>query len=812
MDIENSQDNEKINNGIKDENTIQIVDLLAILMHHKYWFISSIIICLLIGVVYIKKTPQIYQRSATIMIKDDKNAGSGNPMNSAFQDMFLLGSNSAENEMGFFRSKRLMTMVTKELHLDINYQVKEGLRYKDLYNETPIVITAMSAGDESSFNCKAKINDNGNIILYDIKANDIDYDNSIEAHPGCVTHTPMGRIIINTTPYINKDQYKNKTIILSKSNLKQVADNYNSKLQVELSSKNSTLINLSIQDNNISRAEDVLNTLIETYKRDAIDNKNQVVINTIKFINGRLGFVEGDLGNVDSRIENYKRRNKLTDITSEGGLYLENTGKLDHEDLSVENQLNMAEYMLSYLTVKSKASDLIPAMIGIDDNGIQNQINEYNELLTKKNKLAMNSSSNNPVVQDMTISLSSMRQSIIKAVSNLIEGLKMQALNMKNKQQENLNKLSDIPTQQKNVITIERQQKIKAELYMYLLNKKEESELQLSITESNCRLVDAANGPKDPVSPKKSIIILISIIIGASLPALWLYIQSLINTDVYTKNDIKKLVSIPFLAEIPLHKKKVEGEFSVKHSGKDNISEAFRILKDNMDFMNSSGKEGGGKVIQITSSTPGSGKTFISSNLAMTIAQLGVKVIVLDLDLRKGTLTRKLARHTRNNGLSLLLSGKATDHHKLITKIGNNFKFDLLTSGPIPPNPSELLKSKRLEELINLLKTEYDYILMDNPPYGIIVDASICNRLVDQTIYIIRSGMYDKRLLPELQEIYDNCKLTNMSILLNGVDYNKIQKYGYGYGYGFEYKYGYEYDNQDHRNKHSKISKFISKL
>ena len=556
----------------------------------------------------------------------------------AFRDVFSLGNSKVDNEMGFFKSKRLMMEVTRQLRLDVSYKERNGLRKRELYNSTPFTVVFQDAEPGQEISLTATAIDGNRALLSDFVLDENDFDEVVTVQMGDTTDTPVGKVVVASTLFMN-EEYMGKPVYVKKGNRKNVSDNYNANLQVEVVDK-SSLINLTIEDENIRRAEDVLNTLIEAYKNDAIEDKNKVVINTANFIKDRLTIIEADLGVIDTEIEDYKRENKLTDVTSESALLLQNSSRLGGESLSIENEVVMAEYIKDYLQDNSKTAELIPSSIGINDNGIQNQINEYNTTLTKKNKLMANSSANNPIVREMNASLVSMRASISKAVDNLVAGLKMQVRNMKRKELENMNRKAFVPTQQKYVISIERQQKIKEELYLYLLNKKEESELQLSITESNCRIVDPADGPDLPVSPRKAQVLLICILLGFTIPALWLYIRSLLNTTVQTKRDLKAGVSVPFLGEIPLKKGKREKDIVVKEGSREYICEAFKILRDNLDFMDTE-KKAGGKVVQVTSFNPDSGKTFIVANLAMSMALSNAKVIVAGPGLTEGLADEK---------------------------------------------------------------------------------------------------------------------------------------------------------------------------
>lgn len=682
--------------------------------------------------------------------------------------------------------------VAKQLQLDVSYKIRDGLRDRELYSSTPIIVDFSDIDPLQSVSMTATLLENRQVELKEFQWGKEESDLIKVLQPGDTLRTPVGDIIVTIAPLIERD-YIGKPVQISKRSLKAVSDSYNARLKVEVDNKMSSIINLTLEDVNIKRAEDVINTLIEVYKNDAILDKNQVLESTANFIRERLIIIEAELSDVDSKIEQYKRDHQLTDIRSESALYLQSSGRLDTEVLSLENQLDMAEFMKVYIQDNSKLSDPIPASIGISDSGIQNQISEYNSLLAQRNKLLANSSENNPLVREMDNTLAATRFSISKAVDNLIAGLKIQIENMRQKEISTRGKISTVPMQHKYITSIERQQKIKEELYLYLLNKKEENELQATIIESNCRIIDPADGLNSPVSPNKVRVVLISFIIGLLIPGLWLYIRSLLNTAVYTKKELKEALTVPFLGEIPLVKTKSKELIVVEENSTEPICEALKIVHSNLEFMDTEHK-GGGKVIMVTSVNQDAGKTFIAANLGMSMATVKGKVVVIDLDLRKGTLTKRLGIGTKQPGISNYLAAMEGNISELIYPSSENGLLDIVPCGTIPPNPADLLKSDRLDKLIAELRTKYDYVLLDTPPFGVVVDVQLCARVADQTIYVVRSGMLDKRVLPEIQELYNSGKMNNMSILLNGIDIKKIASYGtYGYGYGYGRKYGYGY-------------------
>ncbi|WP_449038463.1 GumC family protein, partial [Parabacteroides goldsteinii] len=756
----------------REENELNLSDLFHIVLANWYWFVLSVLVCAGVAVLYLKWAPKVYTRTASVLIKDNSKGG-GLSESAAFEElnMFNVKSN-VDNEVLVFKSKRLMSVVAERLNLDISYTIKDGLRTEELYTQSPIAVRFPEAEASQSFSLVATPLSAGEILLSGFSTNEA---KSLKVALNDTVSTPVGKLVVTPTLYY-ADKYFGKAVTISKRNREEIALTYSNSLQVALASKTATIINLTLQDVSIPRAEDVLNMLIAVYNEDAINDKNQVTVNTSNFINDRLIIIEEELGSVDADIETYKRENQLTDISSETGMYLQESSQYSKEGLGLENQVTLAKYIRDYLTDPHKSSDLIPANTGIADVNIEGQISEYNNLLLKRDKLIGNSSNKNPVVMDLNNSLSAMKQTIIRAIDNLIVGLNIKIKNIREREAQTSRRISAVPTQQKYVLSVERQQKIKEELYLYLLNKREENALSQAITESNARVIDAAQGSRSPVAPKSMMILLAAVVLGLAIPAGIIWLQMVMNTTVRTRKDVEDAVSIPFLGEIPLRDKKNKDEIVVRENGRDSISEAFRIVRTNMDFMRVKAKDM--KVVMFTSFNPNAGKTFVSMNLAMSFALTRKKVILVDLDIRKGTLSGHVSG-TTNMGITNYLSGKVDDINSIIKKEELATNLDIIHTGPVPPNPSELLLSDRLEALIEELKKRYDYIILDNVPAGLVADAAIVNRVADLTIYILRAGLMDRRQLPELEKLYRQGKFRNMSLVLNGVRYNRS---GYGYG------------------------------
>ncbi len=788
----------------KPENEMTIIDLLRIVYVHWYWFALSVFLCLVLSFYYIKSTPRTYSRTASVLIKDEGRGAKLPTEAAAFEEVNMLNSmSSVDNEVLIFKSKRLMMEVARRLKLDISYRRKGKLRDWELYTHSPVQVSFPEATEQMSLALNITPLSEKEVLLsgFPEQPDSVKTVERMTVALNDTVETPVGKLVVTPSLYYSENYY-GIPIKVAKRNLEAVALACNAGLQATLASKTATIINLTLNDASPQRAEDIINTLIDVYNEDVVNDKNQIAINTANFINDRLIIIEKELGGVDTEIADYKRENQLTDITSESRMYLQSTSTYQQEGLSLENQQTLSRYIRDYLTDPSKAADLIPANTGLSDTNIEGQIRDYNELLLKRDKLIGNSSDRNPVVQDMNNSLAAMRQTIIRTVDNLIAGLNMKIKNVRAQEARTSSRIAAVPTQQKYVLSVERQQKIKEALYLYLLNKREENALSKSITESNARVIDPAMGSNIPIAPKTKMILLASLVLGIVIPAGVLWAMAIFDTAVRTRKDIEDNLTLPFLGEIPFKekvKKEADQTLAVSEKGKDAISEAFRIMRTNMDFMSIDG--GKQQVIMTTSLNADAGKTFISSNLAVTLAMTGKKVVLVDLDIRKGTLSKRM--HRKSEGVTNYLLGIVEDLRGIIHSSEFHPNLDIIYEGPVPPNPAELLLGNRLDNLVEELKEMYDYVILDNVPSNMVADAAIVNRVADLTIYVVRAGMMDRRQLAEVEKLYTDKKFKNMAVVLNGVKYNRS---GYGhYGYYGRYSYyGYGYGN-DTRKKRRKI-------
>lgn len=768
------------NSSNKNDQGLNIVDLFMYLASQWKWFLLSILICGGIAWYNYARAPLVYFRSATVIIKDPSNKASTSGLDRF--DNFINKVNVA-NEILQFRSKKLMREVVQRVHADVSYQIKDGLRSNELYNESPVLVSLPDALPEQSFSFTMNLKDAKTVTLSDFSG--------IEAKPSyevalndTVAIIEGMNVVVTATNYL-RDSWLNTPIRVQKLPVESMVNYYKNALGIQQEEEEASILTLALKDSSPARAEDVLNTLITVYNEEAIKEKNQVAVNTANFINERLIIIERELGNVESNLESFKQRNQIVDIASSAGMYMTESQKYNADAMELETQLRLANFIKDYLTDPGKETDLIPSNTGISDMNIENQISLYNAAKLKRDHLIDDSSVNNPVVQELNNSLRAMKQSIIRAVDNMIVSLNVKRNDAQNREMRAQDRVTAIPTKERQMLSIERQQKIKEALYLFLLNKREENALSQAMADNNARVIDGAEGSNAPISPNRNRILLLGLLVGIALPGAVCLAILFMDTRVHGRKDIEGATSVPYLGEIPLdkeamkdHRKKV---MAVKEQGDDIVSEAFRILRTNMAFL--SKKDKPAQVITFTSFNIGAGKTFIARNLSMSLAYLKKRVVMVDLDIRKGTLSRHFGHY--HVGVTNYLSDNTV---KVDNIIQHQEGFDLIPAGILAPNPAELLMDNRLDELMNELRARYDYIIADNVPVGLIADATIANRIADLTIFVVRAGKLDRRQLPDIEKLYQEKKLKNMALVLNGAN---PERHGYGYSYGYGYGYGY---------------------
>ena len=805
--------------SVASTQSLRISDILLILVSNWYW----ILLCVIIGYgaanLHLRKTRPVYTRKASILLKDMNKSNILGTAAYGYSDASLLiQSVDLTNEIFTIKSPVVMTEVIRRLNLQMQYEIEGTFRNSVLYGSNlPIDVKMLEAKEQESSKFTINFEQDSTFVLSNFVRNGQVFEGvTLSGQIGRTLATPVGNIMVSTTPYYYKPT---RPIVVSHLRAQGALSKFSNELKVK-SESGSTIINLEVKDNDTQRAEEILYSVIAIYNEQWMDDRNQVSISTNQFISERLNVIENELGNVDSNISNYKSDNLIIgNAESMAGMYVSQAQSATSQIVSLNNQLYMARSLRSYLTNDANFSQLLPASQGIGNASITGQISQYNSLLMRRNNLVSASSLENPIVKDLDSQLEALRVTMISSIDNHIDEINLYIRSAQGVKAQSNTKVAASPSQNKYLLSIERQQKVKESLYLYLLQKREENELSQAFTAYNNRVVTPPSGSNTPTSPVPARIYMICMLVGLLVPISILILRELTNTSVRGRKDLENL-RIPFLGELPLldnrswfsrltnnvkdwfksrkhHREDKTLHIVVKENSTNVMNEAFRVIRTNMEFV--AGKGDGARVIMLTSFNPNSGKTFIVSNLGMALTFKKKKTLIIDLDMRKRSLSALVGKHSK--GLSNYLGGYVDDYRELIKKVPEVPELDVLPAGKIPPNPTELLYDQKLDDLITSVRKDYDYIFLDCPPLEIVADATIISRLADMTIFVVRAEALQLAALPDVQKYYDENRLPKMTILLNAptdafsrYGYHKYgSRYGYSYGYGRSYKYGYGY-------------------
>lgn len=765
------------------EEMFSLRDILDTVLDNWKWFLLSVIVCVGLARLYLASRSYVYQRQAVMLVKDDSGSPGGRRSNISTDALMqlngVLAGTSVKNEVYILHSFQLSKEVAKNLHLDVMYNFKKSLKNISLYNNRPVTVDFMQPFTVP-VTFYMDIKNAQECAIHDVKfgipLKESSYTGNVRM--GQMLQTPFGNIVV--TPMAgNMKAFIGKTIKVTRISLDDAAIMIMNKCSSSELDKESTLVRITCNDTNIERADDILSGLLDAYKQSIINDKNQIAQSTAAFIDSRIDIIRGELSDVEGKMADFKQSSGLMDIKANSEAFLAQSTSARQRTIQAEMQYSMVQYLVDYLTENSKGNSLIPTMGGINDNGIQAQITQYNQLMLNRNKLAENTSESSPAIKELDSNLSQMHAAALASLRGYSASLKLQLDKAKAEEGKVQNTINTVPQKEKQVIDITRQQVLKETLYTFLLNKREETALQLAITEANIRIVEHPFGSRVPVAPRKAVISLFALILGLAIPFTFFQIKERLNMSVRGRKDIETYTTIPILGEIPHRKSGVsDSDIVVSAQSDDVIGEAFRLLRFSMSFINKDAR-----IIMFTSTMPGEGKTFISRNFAATLGMAGKKVVLVDTDIRKRTQS-KLSSKGRSQGLTSYLSGAEDDVTALVVPQNSECNLDMLPAGITPPNPAELLMSDRLEQCMEELKKHYDYIVVDNVPAQVVADAGIVNRIADLTIYVIRESKIDRRYLPELERLHQEGKFNHLCIVMNDCQ-NRNKKYGYGYGYGY---------------------------
>jgi capsular exopolysaccharide synthesis family protein len=750
------------------------------------WFVISVIICISLAFLYLRYATEQYSADASVMIKDTSSGGVSETW--ALGDLDVLGSsfNTVENEIEIISSDRLMKDVVQQLRLHVQYIKKGRFKSADLYKESPVRLTVLSDSlleiENKGFSINLKVI---NSSTYEIQ-NDLDESWSSYNFGSIINHKEHKLLFT----YRNDEKSKetlgfNESLNIRVSPLDDTAAAFAGKLMATKIDKRSSVIELSITDSNIEKTEDVLNTLIEVYNLDAIADKNAAAQNTANFIDERLKEVNSDLDSIEKGIQSFKNNKRLTDLQVESLLGLEESAGIGREVINVQTEVQIAEALQRSLF--SQDAIFLPSGLSLKGANLESVITTYNTLLSEYLELKASATSQNPSLIRLDSKLEEIRQSIKLSLDNHLSQLRLRQKSLKQELNSISGKISSVPENERLNRDIERTRRVVEAIYLLLSEKKETTAISLAITTPKGKVVDYARASQIPIFPKRNIVLLASFIVGLLIPFSLVYLITLFYNKIESRIDVEKLLKdAAILGEIPKLDKAESGV--IIENDRSILAESFRIIRTNLQYIISSTVGKKAPVILVTSTIKGEGKTFVSYNLASTLAHTGKKVVLVGGDIRNPQIHRYVERSiSKSTGLTEFIVNDTLEVSDLIIHQKDNPNFDLILSGTIPPNPAEILLNDRVGELLDQLKQEYDYVIIDSAPTILITDTFLINKYADVTVYVTRANYTDKELIKFLDEMIVSKKLENVSVVINNV---KIANFGYGRRYTYDYTSG----------------------
>lgn len=792
-------DNKKQKAAAPEEENFSLREYASACVSRWKWFAVCIIVFCCLGYLYVLRQPPLYSRTMSVLVKDPDSSG-GVSLSNAYESFGLsMGQANVNNELISMTSPAVISETVRRLHLNVSLIEKGTFHGTVLFGQnSPLTVTYAERGDtvpKGQF--RIDLNTDGSYRLYKFSTRDgndrkIKFDEEIKGRLGQLpVKTPIGELYIAPNPGYKGKMTGPMTVFAGISSYAITTEQYISKVTGDLADADAEIINLTIEDTNTERAAAVLNTLLEVYNEYWMEDKNKVNVATSKFITDRMESLRRELGDVDSEVADYQSRNKviLTEQTAQA--YMDNANRVNSDLVKANNDLAMATFLRDFISNPANSNSVIPVNTGLGP-ALESMVSEYNRVLLNRENLLRSSGNGNPLVADYTTNLNGLRVAIDRSLSSLVGTLRTTVNTMNAENERSNSRMTDVPQQAKYLGSVRREQTVMESLYLYLLQKREETDLSQAFTPESIRVITPPYGSPKPIAPSKGMILILCFLLGLTLPAALIYVLVVTNNTVNSRKDLDDL-AIPFTGEIPqvgkkknlrrylMSKKQIQKEIDtpkpiVAEGRRDVPNEAFRVVRSNIDLM--MGRDTQEKVIMVTSFNPGSGKSFVVYNLGASFSLKGKKTLLIDGDLRHGSLSTYVGSPRR--GMASYLLGHSDDAGALVRKVPGFDCLAILPIGHRPPNPAELLESDRFGLLLDRLKQDYDLIIVDCPPVNVVVDTQLLNRYADRTIFVVRSGLFKKSMIRDLVNLYEEKKLKRLSVLLNGTE--KVHSSYYSYG------------------------------
>jgi len=780
-------------NEERDDSLLNFQFLIKTFILNWQWFLLSLIITMSAAMIYVRYSLPVYQVSAKVLIKDEDNTSSRGRSNQIMNTNtlgILTSTDGFDNELEILKSKSLAEETVLDLKLYVNYYSVGKIIDVPVYDETPVLVDLNKE--------KLEVLE-GPVKLHISKDNNIYNVEGVCMKNGAkqvfkgqgklpfIIKSPVGTISLVQNPRFVESDVKKK-YIANIYNPKAVINSYVN-IGVEPLSKTTSIAVLTRNDLLPERAKEYLKHLVTVYNRQANEDKNIIAVRTEEFINQRLEKINAELGSTDGAIERYKRNNNIIDAASSAQLSLSQSNEADISLRDINTQIMLMQSLKEYMQTPTNKYQTLPSNVGLKDPSAASLIGQYNQIALERNRVLRSASEHSPVIQELTSQLDALVSSINGAIDQSKRGLEIQKKAIMSTYGKYTGKLSQTPEQERFLTEIGRQQTVKSSLYIMLLQKREENSITLAATSDKGRLIDEP-AFMGKVKPKTAIIMLIALLLGIGIPLLILILKELLRYRIEGRQDVEKLTDCPIIADIAMANESIKavGDIVIKENQNNQMEEIFRGMRTNLQFILKESQN----VIMFTSSVSGEGKTFVAGNLATSFAFLGKKVLLVGLDIRRPRLSHLFGMDNKKEGITTLLTKNSVstdDVLSLCMPSGVNKNLDLLIAGPIPPNPSELLTRSTLKEIFDILRKEYDYVIVDTAPVGLVTDTLHIGKVADATVMVCRADYTEKSSFSMINDFAENNKLPNVSIVVNGVDMSK-KKYGYAYGYGKYGKYG----------------------